>query len=854
MVPTHNLPRMLLLLMLLCILLPSPLQADIVFLKTGAQREGQIIEITDERVVLRDPITGGDNTYRRSDIERVERTGTGGTATDPDAAIRASINAAAAGNHGEAYKALLDAAKLMPAKAPELGQQFSKVFYDHIAKAQQKRATDAEGAYAEYVTIQGALQDPAAKSLIPAFYDQVTQRTSAELADAAYRLAAQRLQSQSPDDQARGRELVAEAARFQPSNPAYRLAMGQMALQTRDYAAALENLNAALASPSASSEQKQAAQRLLAQLPAQTPTPTPAAVATPPPTPTPTPLPQMATPVPGVPAQVQPTPAAAGQSKDWMAMIKNMQWGAMVDEAKSWFDTLMQSGLVVPMVAIIVGLGLFWLIPSWFLKMRAGRGDVIAAEHRLMARRVGSLALIPYTVKSLKSGPPKNRCPFCNKGIDNIDQYADLNFVGCPFCGEHITPIYSLKDYIAHLVQQVEMEARRSKGGAEAMVEKDAMTKLIRAVLTMAVRRRASDLHVDTETEGTKVRARIDGVMYELLTFPRSIVNAFISALKIMANLDITERRVPQDGKVSMWIDKNDIDLRLNTSPAALGEKVSIRILNQKQVTVDPTKLGIEGENLEKYERAIHRPHGLIIVTGPSGSGKSTTLYVALNEINTGEKNIVTIEDPIEYQLKGISQMQVNPAANFTFATGLRSILRQDPDIIMVGEIRDKETAVIGVEAAMTGHLVFTTLHTIDAPTAFSRLTDLDVDTRRLAESIICILGQRLVRTICPDCRQPYKPKKADLDVLGLSGSRDITFVHGGGCDTCMNTGYQGRMGLFEFLVPDETMREILETNASVSVIRELARRSGYRPLREEGLLQVMQGTTTVEEVIRVTS
>jgi type II secretory ATPase GspE/PulE/Tfp pilus assembly ATPase PilB-like protein len=784
MAPILKLPRMFQLLVTLGVLLPSSLHADIVFLKTGAQREGQIIEITDERVVLRDPVTGGDNTYRRSDIDRVERTGTGGAAADPDSAIRASINAAAAGNPAEAYKVLLDAAKVLPANAPQLGQQFSKVFYDHVAKAQQKRATDAEGAYGEYASIQRALQDPAAKTLIPAFYDQVVQRTSAELADAAYRFAAQKLQSQSPDDQARGRELVAEAARIQPGNPAYRLAMGQIALQTGDFAAAQENLNAALGSQSATPEQKQSAQNLLAQLqsraPARTPTPAPTVAAA---TPAPrlTPVPQTPTPVPGVQPQAQPTPATNGGQKDWKSMITNMRWGEMLDEAKGWFDSAMQSGLVVPIVATVVVLGLLWLIPAWFLKVRAGRGDVIAAEHRLMARRVGILALIPYTVKSLKAGPPKNRCPFCNKGIDNIDQYADLNFVGCPFCGEHITPIYSLKDYITHLVQQVEMEARRSKGGAEAMVEKDAMSKLIRAVLTMAVRRRASDLHVDTETEGTKVRARIDGVMYELLSFPRSIVNAFISAIKIMAELDITERRVPQDGKVSMWIDKNDIDLRLNTSPAALGEKVSIRILNQKQITVDPTKLGIDGENLEKYERAIHRPHGLIIVTGPSGSGKSTTLYVALNEINTGEKNIVTIEDPIEYQLKGISQMQVNPAANFTFATGLRSILRQDPDIIMVGEIRDKETAVIAVEAAMTGHLVFTTLHTIDAPTAFSRLTDLDVDTRRLAESIVCILGQRLVRTICPDCRQPYKPKKADLDVLGLSGSRDITFVHGGG-------------------------------------------------------------------------
>ncbi len=493
---------------------------------------------------------------------------------------------------------------------------------------------------------------------------------------------------------------------------------------------------------------------------------------------------------------------------------------------------------------------------GWFLRFRAQKGDVLAAEHRLMAARIGMLALIPYVVKAIKSGPPKNRCPFCNKGIDNIESYSDLNFYTCPHCRENITPIYDLRDYISHLIQSLEAEARRSKtGGSDLPVEKDAMLKLVRAVITLAVRRRASDLHLDTENDGSKIRARIDGLMYELLAFPRLITNAFISALKIMATLDITERRIPQDGKATLWIDKNDIDLRINTSPAAMGEKVSIRVLNQKQITVDPTKLGMEGENLEKFERAIHKPHGLVIVTGPSGSGKSTTLYVALNEINTGDKNIITLEDPVEYQLKGISQMQVNPAANFTFATGLRSILRQDPDVIMVGEIRDKETAVIAVESAMTGHLVFTTLHTIDAPTAFSRLADLDVETRRLAESVICVLGQRLVRTVCADCKKPYKPKKTDLDLLGIGPERgEITYVHGGGCDSCMNTGYMGRLGLFEFLVPDESMRDVLETNASVSVIRELARKSGYRTIREEGILKVMNGITTVEEVIRVTS
>jgi type II secretory ATPase GspE/PulE/Tfp pilus assembly ATPase PilB-like protein len=406
---------------------------------------------------------------------------------------------------------------------------------------------------------------------------------------------------------------------------------------------------------------------------------------------------------------------------------------------------------------------------------------------------------------------------------------------------------------LIHQIQTTQKRAKKGRSG-DIQVEKDAMLKLVRAVITLVVRKRASDLHMETEQEGGKIRARIDGIMYELLVLPRDMAFSFISALKVMANLDITERRVPQDGKISMWIDKQDYDLRINTSPASMGEKVVIRVLNQRAINVDPTKLGLEADNLEKYQRAIHKPHGLVIVTGPSGSGKSTTLYVALNELNTGDKNMVTIEDPIEYQLKGLSQMQVNPGANFTFANGLRSILRQDPDVIMVGEIRDKETAEAALEAAMTGHLVLTTLHTIDAPSAFSRMSDLGIETRRIASAVNCVIAQRLARTICVDCKQQYKPKKQDLDLLNLTTVTDITYVRGAGCETCMNTGYFGRMALFEILIPDDSLKEILEGGASVQVIKEIARKSGYRTLRDEGLLKVRQGVTTVEEVLRVTS
>jgi type II secretory ATPase GspE/PulE/Tfp pilus assembly ATPase PilB-like protein len=429
------------------------------------------------------------------------------------------------------------------------------------------------------------------------------------------------------------------------------------------------------------------------------------------------------------------------------------------------------------------------------------------------------------------------------------------------------------------------------------VIERDAMTKLLRAVITMAVRQRASDLMVETEADALKVRARIDGIMYDLESLPRNVASSFISAIKVATNLDITEKRVPQDGKFSMSVDDQNVDLRVNTSPSPQGERATIRLLTHKTLRLEPAKLGLEGRDLEIFAEAIHRPHGLVIVTGPTGSGKSTTIYVALNELNRGDKNIVTIEDPIEYQIKGISQMQVNVAQNFTFATGLRSMLRQGPDVIMVGEIRDQETAMIAVEAAATGHLVFTTLHTIDSPTAFTRLADLGIETRRMASAIACIIAQRLCRVVCPDCLTEYKPPLEVLAKLGLvelpggtfsssfangivnplsrSGAggggemepprevgpiywrgsdQPLHFVRGKGCPTCMQTGFHGRVGIFEFLVPNDELRDAIEKNASVGNIRELARKNGMRTLREAGIDRIAATLTSPEEILRVTA
>lgn len=514
--------------------------------------------------------------------------------------------------------------------------------------------------------------------------------------------------------------------------------------------------------------------------------------------------------------------------------------------------------LIVMGLAIIF---LYWFVPAIIIEWRGRRADFLAARMTTFVKYTGLLGLAVYLLILLfkafvNLGKKRDRCPYCKKAIDNIDIYANCDFRICPHCHENITPLYSLEDYIFHLVKTVQMTSKKRGTYAEGanILEKDAMAKLIRAIITIAYRKRSSDLHIEPDLEGLKIRARIDGVLYEILNLPKDVSETVVSAIKVMTNLDISEKRIPQDGRMSMWVDSRDLDLRISTSPAAQGEKVSIRILDPTSILVDSTKLGLDGENLENFERTIRKPYGLVLVTGPSGSGKSTTLYVALHTINTGDKNIVTIEDPIEYKLEGISQQQVNVPANFTFATGLRSILRQDPDVIMVGEIRDKETADIGIDAATTGHLVFTTLHTIDAPTAFTRLNDLGIPTKRFAPVLLAIIAQRLIRLNCPDCKKPYKPPKSDLELIGLLEETDIVFLKGTGCQTCNNTGYFGRTGIFEMLIPDNEMKKILETDPAVSVISALARKKGMHTLREEGLIKIQSGLTTVEEVLRVTT
>lgn len=388
----------------------------------------------------------------------------------------------------------------------------------------------------------------------------------------------------------------------------------------------------------------------------------------------------------------------------------------------------------------------------------------------------------------------------------------------------------------------------------QQMAEEAPVVGLSNLIITQAITERASDIHVEPQAEKVRVRYRIDGVLREALSFPKEIQPSLISRFKIISGMDIAEKRLPQDGRFSLALEGRTFDFRVSTYPSVFGEKVVMRILDKASVLRGLDKLGMLPQTLERFERIIRQPWGIILVTGPTGSGKSTTLYSVLNRLNTGEQHIITLEDPVEYELPGIIQAQVNYKAGFTFAEGLRSILRQDPDIIMVGEIRDKETALLATEAALTGHLVLSTLHTNDAPSAVTRLIDMGIEPFLIASTVIGVLAQRLVRILCPYCKETYEVPSDVLKVMDIGefDDRVRTFYKGKGCEKCRQTGYIGRTGIFEFMVVDDEIRELILKRVPAHTLREAAARAGMKSLKEDAFEKVLLGITTWEELIRV--
>ena len=384
--------------------------------------------------------------------------------------------------------------------------------------------------------------------------------------------------------------------------------------------------------------------------------------------------------------------------------------------------------------------------------------------------------------------------------------------------------IHGLDEKKLGIKEGEEIELKRLEG----IVEEPPVVRLVNMMVMEAVRESASDIHIEPEEDSLSIRFRVDGILHEKESPPKHFQSAIISRIKVMANLDIAERRKPQDGRFHMKMENKQIDVRVSCVPIIHGENVVMRLLDAGSVILGLDQLGFAGEMMEKYKKLLEHPHGIILVTGPTGSGKTTTLYTSLNILNTPDKNIITVEDPVEYRLPGVRQIQVNPQADLTFANGLRAILRQDPDIIMVGEIRDLETAEIAIQAALTGHLVFATLHTNDAPGAITRLLDMGLESYLISSSVVGVIAQRLVRIFCKECK-------------------------GKGCKVCLNTGYKGRRGIYELMIPDEQIRKLIANKAALDEIRQAVLKTGMKTMREDGLEKVEKGLTSREEVLRVT-
>ncbi|HBH51173.1 MAG TPA: pilus assembly protein PilB [Planctomycetaceae bacterium] len=487
------------------------------------------------------------------------------------------------------------------------------------------------------------------------------------------------------------------------------------------------------------------------------------------------------------------------------------------------------------------------------------------------------LELVPETMASIYKIMPvslkNNVLTVAMADPQNLGALDDLrNFLGYDVRGAVASPAdvqaaieryyadrqESIEDVISALDSDEdddEMSGGYDLSSVEEMADAAPIRKLLNMVLLLAIKDQASDIHLEPFEDEFKIRVRADGVLFEMVPPPRHLANAIVSRVKIMSNLDIAERRLPQDGRIELNVGGNSVDLRVSVLPTLFGESVVMRVLDRTVVQLDLNKIGMDPSTLAKFRMITNRPNGIILVTGPTGSGKTTTLYSVLNEMNEITTKVITTEDPVEYEIYGLIQVPVNPDIEVTFATVLRAILRHDPDIILVGEIRDYETAEIAIQSALTGHVVFSTLHTNDAPTAITRLRDMGVPPFLITATVEAVLAQRLVRKICVECRTQFEPSDELLMELQLplAQARKYKFYYGKGCQRCNNMGYKGRTGIHELIDVNDDIRDLVSNEASVDEIRNLARAQGMTSLRESGLKLIFDGVTTIDEVVRET-
>lgn len=400
--------------------------------------------------------------------------------------------------------------------------------------------------------------------------------------------------------------------------------------------------------------------------------------------------------------------------------------------------------------------------------------------------------------------------------------------------------------------QSIDLDQVNEDASEEELVKSAPIVKLVNTILEQSIRYRASDIHIEPYEKYIRVRYRIDGSLQQMFEYEKSILSAVVARIKITAGMDIAEKRRPQDGRISIKVDNKEYDVRVSTLPTVYGEKVVMRVNSKEAFNMGKKALGLFEDDLEKFEGILSNPYGIILVTGPTGSGKSTTLYTSLNEINKEDINIVTVEDPVESQIQGINQVQVNPKAGLTFASALRSILRQDPDVIMIGEIRDSETAEIAVKASITGHLVVSTLHTNDAPSSITRLNDMGIEPFLIGASVVGVIAQRLVRRLCPKCKERVLASHSDKKILGIPDN-EITYIYkANGCHVCNETGYGGRIGVYEILPITMKIREVISKNGTADDIKKVALEEGMKNLRANAIRLVLNGTTTLEEMVRI--
>jgi general secretion pathway protein E len=452
-----------------------------------------------------------------------------------------------------------------------------------------------------------------------------------------------------------------------------------------------------------------------------------------------------------------------------------------------------------------------------------------------------------YTIDAIRLATHCNIRVFAGKETEILEAIERSYGSGVSSMEKIIEDIDSVPEYRAEDEENVDH--------LRDMASEGPVIRLVNLIISRAIELRASDIHFEPFEDQFRVRYRVDGVLHDVESPPKRLQAAIVSRVKIMAKLNIAERRLPQDGRIMLRVKGKEIDFRVSSVPTIYGESTVLRILDKSSIVLDIEELGFPEDTLEGFKTLIQRPHGIILVTGPTGSGKTTTLYCALEKINSPDKKIITVEDPVEYQLKGINQIQVKAGIGLTFANSLRSIVRQDPDVILIGEIRDAETAEIAIHSALTGHLVLSTLHTNDAPSAITRLIDMGMEDYLLSSTIIGILAQRLVRVACPNCQVPHLPDSAALRELKLDGRNlaGLNIIDVKGCERCSYTGYLGRNGIFEFLPINDRIQKLILEKKDANMIKEVARKNGMRTLREDGWVKVKQGVTTISEVLRVT-